>query len=246
MVSCSKRPYLAALCAVAFCSAIPHADAQDAAPQTQLVFVLASVQPPTPEFPRRAMDALDLLEKGKYGDAADAAGQLCRAAPGSSIARQIRGTIALWVGVPGQARNDFQTAAAEASDEAVTHLGLTMSALASTATSPDAATVPVEIKRTLACSGVTPAQTADIATVRAYFAFVKDNSSSPIGQAGEGTDPAAVELLAIASAHGSPKDGAAFVEQVPENTDRRAARPGRPRRPLYLYADAVDAGGVHQ
>jgi len=183
-----------------------------------------------PEFPIKALDTIDLIESGHYGDAADASTVLCADVPDSSIARQLRATVEIWLGDSKRAEEDFRAAEKVAPGEAVTHFGLALCALVRRTTGAGE-----ELTAAAACPNVTDDEAANIATVRAYMQFAAGsdgaaralatpatgprtmpwaNGETPRwGWDSRGADSALRELLAVYAAHTDPGQGAAALSR---------------------------------
>jgi peptidoglycan/xylan/chitin deacetylase (PgdA/CDA1 family) len=131
-----------------------------------------------PEFPKRVLDALDFIDAGRYGDAADIANELCAVAPDSPIARQLRGTIELWIGDTERAQADFDAADRVDGDDAATHLALALCALRSTDSAIQQSTVLSELHRASTCPDITAEQTDDAATIGAYYQFIHGDATA--------------------------------------------------------------------
>lgn len=163
----------------------------------------------TPQFPQQVLNAVDLVDQSRYGDAIDIANDLCGQAPDSAVARQLRGTLELWMGDPAAARLDFEAAEAHDANDAATHLGIALCAMRSNDIAIRQSTVPSELARASSCAGVTPEQSADIADIGAYYKFVLDEPDALAGL-GEASpdDSVRAELLALGSARLHDKSAA--------------------------------------
>src|SRR3569833_1314484 len=117
----------------------------------------------TPQFPQRIIDAVDLVQIGKYGEAIDIANELCTEAPNSTVAHQLRGTLELWIGDAGRARKDFELANSVSQDDSVTHFAMALCAMRSTNSAIEVSTVPSELHRASTCPDITAAERADLA-----------------------------------------------------------------------------------
>ena len=148
--------------------------------------------------------ALHLLEAGRYGEASDAAQALVTAQPDAALPYVLRGTAALYVGSMGRAQADFDHAA-NISNEPVALYGQALTLL--TRHKSDAArTALTDVAKD---KGLTPEQTEDVETLRAYVQLLDGDAAGAAAIAGKGAadGSARAEIAAIAAYRAAPKAG---------------------------------------
>lgn len=184
---------LLATLSASFLSAAPPARAED---------IKAS-------YETKAAYALHLLEAARYGEAADAAQALIAAYPDAALPLELRGTTALYVGSVGRASKDFEAASHLVPDPEVQY-GLALCAMLERR--PDAA---AEALTRASKQALSPAQTEDVRTARAYLHLLADDSAGALvllGVTTETDDALRAEVQAIAAyrvaARTDPKTGA--------------------------------------
>ncbi|MGO8670058.1 MAG: polysaccharide deacetylase family protein [Capsulimonadaceae bacterium] len=196
----SRKTWFTALAVVALSQSALVADPQS--PAARIEPSVGSGDIVAAQFPRKAAEALDAIERGRYGDAADATSALCASAPESPIARQIRGTLALRIGDIKLAADDFRDAAEHDQANPLNHFGLALCYLTSGESG-----WKEELASASGCSSLTPDEGADIALLRAYTAFVNGDSREAAQIPASSSDPTAMELRAICTAHADHRTG---------------------------------------
>ena len=146
---------------------------------------------------------LHLLESGRYGEAADAAQNLVSEYPDAAFPYELRGTTALYVGSVGRAQADFGQAS-HIVQAPETLYGLALCGLfhQDFSATQDALTQASQLP------SLSPAQTNDLTTARAYVQFLKGDTTGTLanlGPAESAFDPLRVELAALATYRTDPR-----------------------------------------
>ena len=174
----------------------------------------ADATPPVP-YDRQVDWALNLLEKQRYPEAADAAQALMAADPNNALSLEIRGTLELQVGSIARASADFHTAAHSRTD-VISCYGLALCAMFH----HDLAGAKTWLKEAGKAPNVTVDQTQDIQTAQAYTDFLTGDLQevSQILRDTKGGDKAREELAAITSVRTHAPDAKAKLKEF-LNTD---------------------------
>lgn len=189
---------------------------------------------------QQAATALHLLEGARYGEAIPAAQALVDLAPNDAVSYQIRGAVGLYVGHLQAARADFQAAAVLSKDNAATQYGQVLCDLLGRHVD-DAQTHLTQFRSAL---GLTPAQTGDVETLRAYLQYLHGDLSgaqSRVGTEPVAGDPVRREMQALIAAHTQPAQGVVLLTaflQTPSGVPRVMEDEGV--RPLFEAAPAAE------
>jgi peptidoglycan/xylan/chitin deacetylase (PgdA/CDA1 family)/tetratricopeptide (TPR) repeat protein len=186
---------------------------------------------------------LHLLEAGRYGEAADAAQNLVSEYPDAAFPYELRGTTALYVGSLSRAQADFGQAS-HIVQVPETLYGLALCSLfhQDFGAAQDALTQASQLLT------LSPAQTSDFTTARAYVQFLKGDTTGALANLGPAesvSDPLRAEIAALATYRTDPKAAGPLL------TKFLAAENGVPRvreedglRPLFDAKRAIESSVI--